>query len=80
MDIRRTFSVEMDLGSATKVERALMMANDLDSDSALDRTYAPVTLEKAKQTLNKRAAGQCLRAQFGEQDRDRIPTGGKAQR
>ena len=66
MDIRRTYNIELDLGGASREERAAAMANGLDRDSGLDATYTPPTLEKARRTAKKRAAGQAIRRRMGE--------------
>ena len=68
MDIRRTYNVELDLGSASKEERAAAMANGLDKNSALDKTYTPATLEAARQARKKRIVGQEIRAQISGQN------------
>ncbi|MEL6364328.1 MAG: hypothetical protein AAFR11_05760 [Pseudomonadota bacterium] len=61
-DIRRSANLEAALGAATPEERAAMLANDLDKDKRLDRTYTPRTVEKARQTQAKRLEGRRLLA------------------
>lgn len=63
MDIRRSANLEAELGGASAEDRAMVLANALDRNKALDATYTPSTVARARKVLEARKAGRELLAQ-----------------
>ncbi len=57
-DIRRSANLEAQLGDASPDERAEMLANTLNKDSFLEKTYTPKTVQRSRQIRNKRLEGR----------------------
>lgn len=57
-DIRRSANVEADIGGAQPEERAAALANAVDRDPTLDKTYTPETLSKARKAMSARVIGR----------------------
>lgn len=60
MDIRRTANLEADLGDASPEDRAKLLANSLDKNKTLDRTYTPLTLAGARKANAAREKGRAI--------------------
>ena len=58
MDIRRSANVEADIGGASKKDRAALLANSLDRNARLERTYTPATVTKARELARKRRSAR----------------------
>lgn len=58
IDIRRTANVEAQLGGATASERAKLLANSIDTDDQLHKTYTPETAALTRQIAKQREAGR----------------------
>lgn len=57
-DIRRSANLEAAVGGASREQRAAVMANALDTNDRLDRTYTPSTVAAARQAQAARLAGR----------------------
>jgi hypothetical protein len=66
MDIRRSGNVEADLGGATAEERGSILANNIATNTFLNKTYTPPTVAKNRQIAKKRELGrECLQNEAG---------------
>lgn len=60
MDLRRSGNVEADLGGASPDDRAEILANTLNKDAALEATYTPPTVAKARKLAKQRELGRAI--------------------
>lgn len=57
-DIRRSANLEAAIGGATPEQRAEMLANALDKDASLERTYTPATVDRSRKMAETRLEGR----------------------
>lgn len=57
-DIRRSANLEAAIGGATAEQRAEMLANALDKNVSLERTYTPATVERSRKIAETRLEGR----------------------
>lgn len=69
MDLRRTANVEAQLGGATREERAKLLANSIDTNDQLHKTYTPDTAALTRQIAKKREEGRKLLGEASGQEK-----------
>lgn len=77
MDIRRSVNLEAALGEAKAEDRAALLANSLDTDARLEKTYTPPTLEAARRAKKAQAEGARIRNALTENSVRRTSSDGK---
>jgi integrase len=77
LDIRRSANLEADLGGASAEDRAEVLANALHKNRALDATYTPPTVARARKTQEARKAGRALLKQEAKRAQSRNSPAGK---